>query len=363
VTKARATARSAPKGKRKEETAVGLACPNCQGRLQVPEGVRIIRCPFCDLRSLVRGDRGVLRLQVPRQLDRSTALAKAKGFLRGLDRAPGLSQRADFTDLFVVYLPFWSEWADVAAWFFGKKRVGSGKNRRLEPREVRLMGRRSWNEAACDVQEFGVNDISLAGQSLQGFDAEALHADGLVFEPVSAAGVAWAAAAASIDGDVRAEAGLDVIASERIERLSSRRALVYFPLWVARYTFRNRAYQIVLDGTSGRVLYGKAPGNIWFRAAALVGGFALGALLLVDGTALAGRLVWGSDDSDSFLIVLIPIALGGTLMLAAYRRFRFGELLEHRVSFRRRRTGASPIGDPWKTWGNLSRELLGGAKQ
>lgn len=344
------------------EAAVGLACPNCQGRLQIAEGVRIIRCPYCDLRSLVRGERGVLRYQVPRRLDRAAALEKAKGFLRGLDRAPGLSSRADFTDLFVVYLPFWSEWAEVAAWFFGKKKVGSGKNRRLVPKEVRLVGTRTWNQAACDVQEFGVNDVSLAGQTLQAFEAEALHADGMVFEPVTAAGVAWAEAAAAIDGDVRSKAKLDVIASERIERLGGRRALVYFPLWVARYTFRDRAYQIVLDGTSGKVLYGKAPGNIWFRAAALVGGFALGALLLVDGTALAGRLVWNSDDSDSFLIVLAPIALGGALMLAAYRRFRFGELLEHRVTFRRKRAETSALGD-LRMWGELTRELTGAGKR
>jgi hypothetical protein len=322
--------------------------------------VRIIRCPFCDLRSMVRGERGTLRYQVPRRLDRDVALEKARGFLRGLDRAIGLAQRAEFTDLFVVYLPFWSEWAEVAAWFFGKKKVGSGKNRRLVPKEVRLMGTRGWNQAACDVQEFGVRDVSLAGRPLQAFEAEALHDDGMVFEPVTAAGEAWAEAAATIDGEVRHEAGLDVIASERIERLRTRRALVYYPLWVARYTFRQRAYQIVLDGTTGNVLYGKAPGNIWFRAAALVLGFALGALILVDGTALAGRVALGSDDSDSFWIVLVPIAVGGALMLSAYRRFRFGELLEHRVSFRRRTSRASTSGDTWRAWSDLSRELMGG---
>ena len=39
--------------------------------------------------------------------------------------------------------------------------------------------------------------------------------------------------------------------------------------------------------TSGRVLYGKAPGNIYYRALMLVGGTALGAFVLVDGLALA----------------------------------------------------------------------------
>ncbi len=343
----------------KAEVTVGLACPNCQGRLQIPEGVRIVRCPFCDLRSLVRGERGVLRYQVPRRIEQVEALKRVKQFLGGLDRAPGLARRASFTDLFVVYLPFWSEWSEVGAWVFGKKQVGSGRSRRMEPREARLVGTRNWNQAAADVQEFGVKDISLAGRKLEGFDPEALHEQGMVFEPVSAAGAAWAEASHAIDEDLRAEAKLDQIASAHIYRIGGRRALVYYPLWVARYIFRNRAYQVVLDGADGKVLYGKAPGNIWFRAAALIAGFALGSLLLVDGTALAARVVFSSDDSDSAALLCLPVALGGVIMLAAYRRFRFGEQLEQRVTFRRRRPSPSVLGDQLRAWVEFSEEVTG----
>src|SRR3972149_3337062 len=143
MAKLRATSGSDGGARPKEgEAAVGLACPNCQGRLQIPEGVRIIRCPYFDQRSFVQGERGVLRYQVPRRLDRQAALATARGFLRGLDRAPGLSRQADFTDLFVVYLPFWSEWAEVAAWFFGKKGGGRGEERPPGAKEVGPMGTR-----------------------------------------------------------------------------------------------------------------------------------------------------------------------------------------------------------------------------
>jgi len=351
-----------PSRAEKAEAALGLACPNCQGRLKIADGVRIIRCPFCDLRSLVRGERGVMRYQAPRRLDRAAALEKVKGYLRGLDRAPGLSRQASFTDLFVVYLPFWSEWAEIGAWVFGKKQVGSGKTRRLEPREVRLLGRRNWNQAACDVHEFGVKDISLAGQQLEAFDPDALHADGMVFEPVTAGGAAWAEASLAIDEDVRAEAKLDQIASAHIHRIGGRRALVYYPLWVARYTFRQRAYQVVVDGADGKVLYGKAPGNIWFRAAALIAGFAVGALILVDGTALASQVVINADDSDSAVLLCLPPVLGGAIMLAAYRRFRFGELLERRMTFRRKRPPPSSLGGQLRVWGELSREFMGDGK-
>jgi len=349
-------------GARKEPT-VGLACPNCQGRLHIPEGVRIIRCPYCDLRSLVRGERGVMRYQVPLAIQREEAVRQVRDFLSGMDRAPGLSRRASFTDLFVVYLPFWSEWVEVGGWVFGKKQVGSGKSRRLEPREVRLVGRRNWNQAAADVHEFGVNDISLAGRTLEAFDPEALHEQGMVFEPVSASGAAWAQAAHAIDEDLRAESKLDQIASAHIYRIGGRRALVYYPLWVARYTFRQRAYQVVLDGANGKVLYGKAPGNTWFRAAVLVAGFALASLLIVDGTALAGQVVLNSDDGDSAALLVLPLVLGGAVMLAAYRRFRFGELLVHRVTFRRKRPPRAVLGDPLRAWVELGKEFTGAQRR
>ena len=31
----------------------GLTCPNCSGTLDVREGQRILKCPYCDARSLV----------------------------------------------------------------------------------------------------------------------------------------------------------------------------------------------------------------------------------------------------------------------------------------------------------------------
>ena len=43
--------------------------------------------------------------------------------------------------------------------------------------------------------------------------------------------------------------------------------MVYYPLWVVRYSFQNRTYQVIVDGEDeSRVCYGKAPGNNLYRA-------------------------------------------------------------------------------------------------
>jgi hypothetical protein len=105
---------------------------------------------------------------------------------------------------------------------------------------------------------------------------------------------------------------------------------VYYPLWVARYQYRNRSYQVVIDGVNNKVLYGKAPGNILYRAGALVLGMAVGNLLLVHGTALAFRVMSysNSDHNDGWALLLVPPALGILAIIKGYRSFRYGEEVE-----------------------------------
>jgi hypothetical protein len=111
--------------------------------------------------------------------------------------------------------------------------------------------------------------------------------------------------------------------------------IVYYPLWVLRYIYRGRTFQVVVDGFSGDVLYGKAPGSVFYRAAVLVGGMAIGALIGVDGSALSGYLALQthSDEGDFFVVMaLAAVAAGFGIMYAAYRQFRYGEHYEYRQS-------------------------------
>jgi hypothetical protein len=85
-----------------------------------------------------------------------------------------------------------------------------------------------------------------------------------------------------------------------------------------------------VDGHGGKVLYGKAPGNIWFRALMLLGGTALGSFVLVDGLAIALAIVANSTDDDTVVLLALPFVAGGALIAGGYRLFRWGEEIEHR---------------------------------
>jgi DNA-directed RNA polymerase subunit RPC12/RpoP len=311
------------------ETTQGLTCPNCGGVLPIPEGQVIVRCPYCEMRSLVHGEHGLHRYQVTQQADQKVAVSALRKFLSGnWAIARDASRRSQLQEAFLVYLPFWTVWSRLAAWAFGQEKVGSGDDSHYEPREVRVVQQVSWNGAACDVTEFGVNRVPLDGQDLKPFNAEELHRNAMVFEPINSFSDARMAAENQFQEQARRRAGLDRLAQLFVRFFRRRYGLLYYPLWVMRYLYRGRSFQVVVDAHSGKVLYGKAPGNTLYRAGILVLGMALGAFVTVDASAFFFSSSSNSDGNIAAGLVSILIGLG--IIMAAYRRFRYGEQYEYR---------------------------------
>ena len=315
-----------------KDTLTGLACPQCGGMVPIPEGQVIVKCPYCDLRSLVRGERGMTRYQVPKRIERPQALEALRRFLTS-HRAIAMdaAKTATLSEAFVAYLPFWASWARVLSWVFGQKKVRTNKTTTYRPREVRVVQDMHWNSAACDVGEFGVTTVPLTTQPLEAFNPDVLHETGMVFEPVGSASDARSGADASHQQRIRETAKLDRIGQVFVRFVRQRLGLVYYPLWVMRYLYRGRSFQVAVDGFSGQVLYGKAPGNTLYRAAILVGGMAFGAFMAIDGTAacLYGAVLMGDDAEALFLVGLGVLVAGFALMGKAYFSFRYGEIHEY----------------------------------
>ncbi len=269
----------------------------------------------------------VLRLRrwhVARKIDRAEAEVSARGFLSGMRKARDLSHTAKIEELILVYLPFWHVEATVAGWFFGRVRKDKDETK---PDEHYVFESMHWNDAAVDVTEFGVHRIVVSRDDLLPFNSQALHAEAMVFEPSESRTEALEEARAHFLYRSRIAANQTRTSYENVQLLRPEFSLVYYPVWLTRYSYRNRVYQVVVDAVSGKVMYGKAPGNILYRAAALVSGLAVGNLVLVNGTILAAMAASDSDD-DGFSIILLPIAIGIGLILYGYRQFRYGEEVE-----------------------------------
>ena len=320
----------------------GLSCPQCAGIVPIPEGQNIVQCPYCDLRSYVKGETGLRRYQVPLRIQRNQALQATKAFFtKSMAIARDLTQKARLQEDFVVYLPFWVKWSRVLGWVFGQEKVGSGKNQRYVPREVKIAQEMTWNGAACDVGEFGVYEIPFTLQTpTEPFEADQLYDLGMVFEPVGSQSDAEKRAQDDFEKRLSAMASIDRVSQKFVRQMNPRLGLVYYPLWVTRYLYRGRSFQVAIDGLTGQVLYGKAPGNTWYRAAMMVLGMAAGAFLMVDVCSLIAYFSLASGDEDAIgglVFALLVAAAGAGLIMAGWRRFRYGEVYEFREGEKKKR--------------------------
>jgi hypothetical protein len=336
-----------------KETTQGLNCPNCGGLVPIPEGQVIVRCLYCDMRSFVRGERGLRRYQVPQRVEREQAIGVMQRFFKSsIAIARSTPREAQLDEAILVYLPFWTVWGRVAAWAFGEVKVGSGDKARYEPREVRLVQEMTWNGAAADVGEFGVTQVPLTDQEMEPFNAEILHEKGMVFEPVSSFAEALRTAEGQFQAEVQSRSGLDRTSQLFLRLFRHRTGLVYYPLWVMRYLYRGRVFQVVVDGYTGKILYGKAPGNTIYRAGRLVAGMAVGAFLAIDATAAVLYTMGDSDDGSGILMFTLLLFLGGlALMYTSYRAFRYGEQYEYRLGGKK--------ASPFSGLGGLGKSLSG----
>jgi hypothetical protein len=332
------------------DTVHGLGCPRCGGIVPVPEGQALVICPYCDQRSVLSavsdtlGEGSVRRYQVPLRASREKVEATFRGFVSGkMQVARDCAAQAQVSEVFLVHLPFWTVWGRGIAWAFGQEQVGSGDDKRYEPREKRAVRELSWNAPACEVGEFGIQRVALDGRPLEPFDAAALHRSGMVFEPVGSVGAALESARSHFSQEIKSEISLDRTEQQFVRLTSTRIGLVYYPLWVLRYLYRGRAFQIVVDGYNGDVLYGKAPGSVAYRAGVLVGGMAAGSVLSVDVPVLILSSYSGNDDFP-IVIVLGAVVAGVALMFTAYRTFRHSEHYEfHRYKALAARPGAEGL--------------------
>ena len=318
---------------KKDKIIKGITCPSCSGELDISEGIRSLNCKFCGTLLVAKGLGSSMRFFVPKKLKRDDAINKAFNWLgSGLAKAKGLKTNSKVTEAFLTYIPYWRVTADVVGWIFGQEKKTRTSNGRTETYyvdvEKKVMQTYDRTYSACDVSELGVKQVNLTGDEIHPVDMETLQRDGMMFNVVSSEKEAFEFALDQFAESARASASVDRITFEHTDLIRKQISIVYYPLWVIRYTFANRTYQVVVDGEDGTICYGKAPGNNLYRAVIGIIGTGAGMFLttLFGAFALAGN----SKGSSNFAIgvYIVAFIFGIVLIRAGYKRFRYGGEIE-----------------------------------
>ena len=315
---------------KKEKIIKGITCPSCNGELDLREGVITFNCKYCGTLLTTKGESGALKFYVPKVLSRDDAIKRTYGWLsKGLSKARGLKTNSKIEDVFLVYIPYWRVRADVVGWIFGQEKRTRTVNNRVQTYyvDVEKKIQKTYDNtfAACDISELGVQKVNLAGDKMLPVDFETLQQDGMIFNIVSSESKVSNAAKQQFANDARSSARVDRINFEYYDLVRENISVVYYPLWVTRYNFKERTYQVVVDGEDGSICYGKAPGNNLYRAVMGILGISAGMYLA---TLFGAFSAIGAFEEGAFVIYIIALIFGIILMIAGYKKFRYGGEVE-----------------------------------
>jgi len=320
------------KKRRKKPVKVlkGLTCASCGGSVDVREGRTNVECRYCGTPQAVVGTRGIVRLMVLNRLDRSEAgRVVRRWFKRGVTKEPRLKKEAKLQEAFLAWFPFVRAKLDIIGWILGIEEKKVKRGNRWETRKTPV--ERAVEESvdltmpASEMAEFGVHRVDLTGDEVLPLDDNLLRSRGMVFRP-----------SRSLEeiGDRLGERGMnsasragrpDRVSFSWLTAVRRRIALVYYPMWVIRYGFRGRTYQVLVDAEDGSLAYGKAPGNHMWRAFCLVA--SCGGAAFVGTTFLQHADVLLRSDDGLKGLGIVGLVLAG-LVFWGYSQFRHGGVVE-----------------------------------
>jgi hypothetical protein len=299
--------------------SVSMNCPSCGGSLSIEEGSKTTSCPYCTSLLAIQGDGGVEKIMFTNNLDNAKAVAVAKKWMGGGFKARDLVKKAEITESYPIYVPFWKLKARAAGWVCGwrEETRGSGKNARRErvPMEELVMRDFDWNEIACDAGDIGIEHLNnVNGKAL-------LHDEGSIptFEVTTSPTDATSMGTEAIRNSAISSAGVPHKTFVKMHVFPENVELIYYPVWMIRYKYSGRMYFATIDGVTGNILSGRAPGDPLWRSIAMAIGMALGGYGAGFGLSLLVNLE-GDSAQLGILVGIVCLAIAG----GSFMFFRHG---------------------------------------
>lgn len=213
-----------------------ISCPSCGGSAGslLPGDVRA--CPYCSVPLTLVAPGVAGSAMVDPSVDEARARRIVEGFLATPGTPPGLKERAARRGLDLVFVPWYDTLLVEAA------EAPPVLRARLSVARFTALALEG------DGREIGADRIDperVRNAPKAGYDAVAMAARGTVLD------------ARRDPESVRIQNLLaDPVTIERRIRV------VYYPLWLARFSFGRSLYQVAVDGLTGEILRGVAPARM-----------------------------------------------------------------------------------------------------
>jgi hypothetical protein len=175
-----------------------------------------------------------------------------------------------------------------------------------------------YTSSACDPGDLGIKFLRNVNGEASFADFESIP----TFESTTSKDDIVERSKQNALSDARSDAKVPHITFEKVTAIPKQISQIFYPIWVVRYSYGERMYMTTVDGVTGKVLSGRAPGDSLYQSLAMTGGTAAGGLIA------AGGLVFGLGIGEGMLAIVGLIA-GVVIVGLTYRFFRHGsEIIE-----------------------------------
>jgi len=204
-----------------------ISCPKCGAKVEFEADTKFVRCSYCS--SLIFIDRSGAGFYyiIPFQVNEGNAIGIFRRWAAGPTKAKDLDKRAQLAGSKRSYFPV----------YFFKREVEGKETVKVEP--------------AGSTTLPGLHDLKVPAGDLRIFDSK-YDVEGVTM----------------VQPDIEMSAYLPKMPGRPKEQ-----SLVYFPIWTIDYTFEQKKYQIIIDGSSGEVFAADFPqrGSAPYLAVAILG--------------------------------------------------------------------------------------------
>ncbi len=293
---------------------VSLNCPACGGAVKAQEGRTALNCQYCGSALFLEGDAGVITIAFKNKMDRERASSLSQGWFRKGWKARDLAKKGKVLEAYPIYLPFWMTRMRVLGWICGyeeRQRSDSKGNTRTEriPKEEMVLHDYPLSEIACDPGDLGIKRLrNFSGDSgLEDFSMIP------TYEATTSKDQALDRMKAEAVTNARRDSGVPHITFERLHVLPRAMSMVYYPIWVVRYSYNENMYFYTMDGVTGEVISGRAPGDYLYQSLAITAGTSIGGIMAGLGIA-----------SGVAEFALGGVVIGAAIFFLTYTFFRHG---------------------------------------
>ena len=265
---------------------ITLNCPQCGYSLKIKEGQQIIGCSACSSCLLIKGGEGVSKLYISPLVNKSKAVLRVKKWFDRDDTANdiGLSK---VKSVKLVYIPLWKLSFKAIGWRFMKKEYkrrsyyggncyyamdnygfkgGTKSVSRREAKPILRFG--EWIVPACGITDFGSEYIKISQNSLKRglkvLEEEKLQAEAMVFDVTIPAESILEKKEKLLLGNLPLKRSTSNF-FQMVKKISTKKMLIYYPLWIIRYDYKGARYLVSMDGVEEKIVYAHFPGNSHYR--------------------------------------------------------------------------------------------------